>query len=235
MSALCPDSRFLADYASGELDDTEANRLDKHIAVCGICGSLMERLQAFDSDENSDENAGPVWAGVSRRMEARFGQFLREQGNPVKRRERSRFRKFLWNPIPAYAVMLALIYPAWLGISGLRATRTPVPGLESARLIRLDATRSAQAPVAAVSGGAGLPTLSFFVPVRDGFQYRAAILDHDGKPMAGPISIQSYDGQGNFLIPWPEIGRHPEGVTLQIAEYGAGGERVIAIDFPFQP
>ncbi len=228
-SQLCPDSRFLADYASGELDETEANRLDKHIAACGICGSLMERLRAFDSDESL--NGGPEWAGVSGRMEARFGQFLREQGTtPVKPRERWRFRKFLWNPIPAYAVMLALVYPAWLGISGSRAGQIPAKPMESLRLIRLDATRSAEAPVAA-----GLPALSFFVPVRDGFQYRAAILDHDGKSIAGPISIQSYDGQGNFLIPWPEIGRHPEGVTLQIIGYGAGGEQLKAIDFPFQP
>jgi len=229
-SALCPDSKFLADYASGELDETEANRLDKHIATCEICGDTVERLRAFDSDEELNETPGAEWAGVSGRMEARFEQFLREQGNAVKPRERSRFRRFLWNPVPAYAVMLALIYPAWLGISGSRAGQIPAKPLESARLIRLDATRSAEAPVAA-----GLPALSFFVPVRDGFQYRAAILDHDGKSIAGPISIQSYDGQGNFLIPWPEIGRHPEGVTLQIIGYGAGGEQLKAIDFPFQP
>ena len=227
-SDLCADSRFLANYASGELDEAEANRLDKHIAGCGVCGSLIDRLTAFDSDENA--NAGPGWAAVSGRMEARFEQFLHEQGNPVKPRERSRFRRFLWNPIPAYAVMLALVYPAWLGMSGGRAKPIPVRTLENARLIRLDATRSAQSPV-----DAGLPTLSFFVPVREGFQYRAAILDHDGKRIAGPISIQSYDGQGNFLIPWPEIGRHPEGVTLQIIGYGAGGEQLKAIDFPFQP
>ena len=72
-SHLCPNSRFLADYASGELDEAEANRLDKHIAGCGVCGSLIDRLRAFDSDENANE--GPEWAGVSGRMEARFGQF----------------------------------------------------------------------------------------------------------------------------------------------------------------
>ena len=87
----------------------------------------------------------------------------------------------------------------------------------------------------AVSGGAGLPTLSFFVPVREGFQYRAAILDHDGKAITEPVAIQSSDGQGDFLILCPEIGRHPEGVTLQVTEYGAGGERVKASDFPFRP
>ena len=97
-------------------------------------------------------------------------------------------------------------------------------------MIRLDATRSAQSPV-----DAGLPTLSFFVPVREGFQYRAAILDNDGKPIAGPISIQSYDGQGNFLIPWPEIGRHPEDVTLRVTEIGGSGEQLKTIDFPFRP
>jgi anti-sigma factor RsiW len=230
---LCPESRFLGDYASGELDETEANRLDKHVAACDICGSLMERLRAFDSDENS--SAGPEWVGVSGRMEARFGQFLREQGNPVKTHERSRFRRFLWNPIPAYAVMLALVYPAWLGLSNSHAKPIPPRRMENVRLIRLDATRSAQAAVAAVSDGTGLPMLSFFVPVRDGFQYRAAILDHDGKAITEPVSIQSNDGQGNFVVVCPEIGRHPEGVTLQVTEYGAGGERVKAIDFPFQP
>jgi hypothetical protein len=228
---LCPDSRSLADYASGALDKAETHRLDRHIAICGICGSLMERLQAFDSDEKP----GPVWAGVSGRMEARFGQFLQEQQNPVKPRERSRFRKLLWNPIPAYAVMLALIYPAWLGLSSSRAKPFPGRQLESVRLIRLDATRSAQAPVAASSNGAGLATLSFFVPVRDGFQYRAAILDHNGKPITEPVSIQSYDEKGNFLIVCPELGRQPDGVTLQVAEYGASGERLREFSFPFLP
>jgi anti-sigma factor RsiW len=230
-SDFCPDSRFLADYASGELDKTETNRLDRHIAACGICGPLMERLQAFDSDEKP----GPEWAGVSGRMEARFGQFLQGQGNPVKPRERSRFRKLFWNPIPAYAVMLALIYPAWLGLSSSRAKPFPGRQLESVRLIRLDATRSARAPVAAVSGGKGLPTLSFFVPVKDGFQYRGAILGRDGKPITEPVAIESSDGQGNFLIVCPEIGRHPEGLTLQVAEYGASGERLREFSFPFLP
>jgi anti-sigma factor RsiW len=230
-SALCPESRFLDDYASGELDETETDRLDKHIAACDTCGSLMERLRAFDSHEKP----GPEWAGVSGRMEARFGQFLHEQGNAGKPRERSGFRKFFGNPIPAYAVMLALIYPAWLGISGSRAKQAPPRALEGARLIRLDATRSAQAAVGAGSNGTGLLTLSFFVPVRAGFQYRAAILDHDGKPIAGPVSIQSNDGQGDFVVVCPEIGPHPEGVTLQVTEYGGSGERLRAFSFPFRP
>ena len=141
--------------------------------MCEVCGSLMQRLRAFESVENSTQNSTTEWAGVSGRLESRFEKYLHCQTKPVERGERPRLRQILWSQILAYAAILALIYPAWLGISASRTSRNTMTEIESAYPIRLDATRSGKLSASAVSGGTGVPTLTFFVPVRDGFRYRA--------------------------------------------------------------
>ncbi|MBL0158642.1 MAG: zf-HC2 domain-containing protein [Bryobacterales bacterium] len=46
---LCPGPDLLEQYRKGELAPTQAAELQAHLATCGLCSILVERLDSFDA------------------------------------------------------------------------------------------------------------------------------------------------------------------------------------------
>jgi hypothetical protein len=213
----CPDSESLAAYFVGDRPALAA-----HVGSCKECEALVRNLESFDAPAKP----GPEWPEISQRLQVRFDSFL--ESAPATRKVNTAAAAFLsfWRtPLPAYAIALALVYPAWLGFN---RPRTAPTSLQNTRVVRLDETRSAQPPVA-VSTADPL-TLDFFIPIRDGYNYTAEILDSNRKTLAGPLMIESYDGLGRFALACPPLADRTGPFTLRISESGPGGRQ---FNFPF--
>ncbi|MBI1788067.1 MAG: zf-HC2 domain-containing protein [Acidobacteria bacterium] len=187
----CPSAEALSAYQAGSLEPGEADRVRAHVAVCGLCDSLLVRLKDFDAP---GPPPSPVsWPAAERRMRAR----VFAGANPWWRRLGGLF----WRPAPAYALAGIVLLAA---VAVRRIADTPPAALRQhpARSIELQVSRS---------GEPGAPpedfvVLSFWIPPRPGLRYSASL---DGAP---PSEIARDDGGGNFHVPYPAAragkGRH---------------------------
>jgi hypothetical protein len=99
------------------------------------------------------------------------------------------------------------MYPAYRGLvpgpvknEASTAPASRLLGLESAKILQLNATRSESVNAIAPTERDKVFILSFFVPVRIGPRYSAAIVDGFGKIILEQANMSSYDGQGNFYL-----------------------------------
>ena len=187
----CPNAERLAKFLSGELAEEDSEKITRHVAACGVCDSLLERMRWFDDPE--------AWREVDNRLTERFHSFLGRQ-----RRSVFSVLRHAWL---AYLIVLLLIYPAYRGLvpapaknEASTAPASRVPGLESAKILQLDATRSEGVSAIAPTERDKVFILSFFLPIRTGLRYSAAIVDGFNKIIAAQPEISSYDGQGNFYL-----------------------------------
>jgi hypothetical protein len=185
----CLATEVLAKFLGAELSAEDSAAVVRHVASCGVCDALLERMRQFD---NSD-----AWQGVDRRLAQRFETFLSGQRLSVF--------SVLLRPWFAYVIVLLLIYPAYLGLVRRPTMRTDAPllparPLESAKILQLDAARGAAGREINLTGRDKVLILSFFVPVRTSRQYSAEITDRKGVVIAAHPEITSYDSNGNFYL-----------------------------------
>lgn len=187
----CPSTELLAKFLGGDLAGEDSARITGHLASCGICDSLVERMRRFDDPE--------AWQEADQRLAQRFDRFLG--------RQRYWVFSVLSRPWLAYAMVLLLAYPAYRGLvrRPIEPKGAPTPssgptGLESAKVLQLDATRSAGGSEVALTEQDKVFILSFFVPIRNGLRYSAEIVDPAGRVIAAQPEIASYDGKGNFYL-----------------------------------
>ena len=187
----CPDTDQLVSFLTGELAAEDSEKITRHVAACGVCDALLERMRGFDDPE--------AWLDADRRLTERFHSFLNMQ-------QRSVFSVLRPSRI-AYLIVLLLLYPAYRGlVPALAKHQTwpppapPLPALESAKILRLDTTRGASVSTMVLTERDKVFILSFFVPIKTDLRYSAAIEDGLAKIIATPTEISSYDSQGNFYL-----------------------------------
>jgi len=187
----CPGTESLAKFLGGELTAEDSARIISHAASCGVCDALLERMKRFDD---------PVaWEDADRRIAPRFGRF---PGGPD-----SFGLSVLRRPWFAYAVVALLIYPAYRGLVPKQVAKEPPlaqpvrpVGLDSAKVLQLDATRSAGTNGIVLTGKDKVFILSFFVPIRAGQRYSAEIVNQERRVVVAQPEISSHDGLGNFYL-----------------------------------
>ena len=185
----CPAPETLASYLKDSLAAAERGRVERHIAGCGLCDCLLEKLQSFEATSSSDISVN--WPPAERRMRRRvFAQAGTLWRNILQ---------FLAKPALGYGVaVVALGWAYWSSPEHRLEAPAPPPvaplaALERVRSIDLNVKRGALSKSAAGANEQRI-LLSFFVPVRPGFRYRAAIDGGDA------VDIASYDSLGNFHL-----------------------------------
>jgi hypothetical protein len=187
LAAGCPEVGVLSAFADGSLGHEETVRIEDHIAVCGLCDGLVERLKAFDSPLPS---AVPV-------METSL------DGEPSPWQ---RFTRFLLHPVFAYTLTCSVFLFGFFGLLPTRRSATPIlipssapppaprPAYVNVPTLDLDAFRGGPPPHLTGVAGGGDFILAFFIPVGPSLRYEASI---DGAP---PVALSSYNGRGNFSL-----------------------------------
>lgn len=221
----CPTSEVLAGYLNDSLAADERARVERHVAGCGLCDCLLEKLQSFEAPAPPETSVN--WPPAEQRMRRHILSGARPRGRSML--------SFLEKPALAYSVAIVAMGWAYWGNSERRSVSPIVPPaagpgvLESVRSIDLNLTRGEGAKPAIGSNEQRL-LLSFFVPVRPGFQYRASI---DG---GAAIDIASHDGLGNFHLLCNRaligLGKHVLTVTETNRDTGKT-ERSVDFEFHF--
>jgi hypothetical protein len=213
----CPKIEFLERYAAGRLPDLDAEELEAHLEVCGICSLIVERMGDFDHAAAVEREPTPGWQA----MEARMGF----RGEAHQRGWRNWF--LFRYPALGYVLALALAYPSWLGVT--RKAGAPTAQGEWAgswaRSVDLNAVRG-QSTAAVISPATGerALVLEFFVPAGEGVRQRAELRDNTGKTMEDLGEVKSYDGRGNFAVVL-DPRKLPVGRYRLVVLGGANGER----------
>jgi len=235
----CPEIEVLEKYLRGRLQEQEAGVFSKHLEVCGLCSVVVERLRDLDAAMAAvSAEPEPDWGLMERRIEEECKKLRATAPKVVK--SAGWASGGLWIPALGYGLALALVYPAWLGI-----TRKPVPSLATpaapeargvvatpASFVDLNATRDLQGlPKVTERAGEAAAVLSFFVPSTAGVRHTASILDSADKVVLDLGEITSHDGNGNFCVVVDPrslpVGRY----RLTVRENGSLGERATSFEF----
>jgi hypothetical protein len=168
----CPNAETLSAYAAGTLDAATVAIVEGHVATCGLCDSLVERVRAFDVPRVVATEAWWKRLGI-----------------------------WFWRPLPAYVIAAgALCVPLLLlrdktprGVTVAVPSVVTLPPYEAVAVVEAGATREATTrPGAVISGDSFL--LKFSYPINPSFEYAASI-------DAGPVvPIRSLDETGHFEL-----------------------------------
>jgi hypothetical protein len=100
-------------------------------------------------------------------------------------------------------LVLALVYPAFLGLKNLWGPDASVvhepPPIESSETLQLDVTRN-DGKLTTPGGSQPKIILSFFVPIEPNNHYLAVVLDGGGHAVLAETEVTSYDTIGNFSL-----------------------------------
>jgi hypothetical protein len=177
--------------------------LRKHLASCGLCTLLAQRLQEFHSISEAPAAPGSAeWDRLEPAIDERFRQHLRDQ-ETAKTNFRRRLTFWLSQPALAWCVALLLAYPAWRGVTRPAAdSPTAHDRAASAQFLDLNATRDGS--TAALRGTAlrpGTPlVLGFFAAVQPGRTYKVSLAGRSGVPVFRDVPVQPNDDKGNFFV-----------------------------------
>ncbi len=192
---------------AGDLDAPAAAQCDEHLAVCGLCAELLERLRDFDLAA-ATMVAEPDWLPAERRISEACRQRL--EGQRGRTQGIGGWLKSL-SLLPALAstLVLGLAYPAWLGFRDMTqrpAVLRPAPAVQvfpaaAAQVVDLNTVREQQSlPVIDGPEGQRVVALLFFVPVTLEARPRAEIRSEAGELVLNLEAIASYDRNGNFCV-----------------------------------
>jgi hypothetical protein len=197
MRGNCPEAEALAGFVDNSLPKAEADKIAHHLIVCGLCAheaavlrqSLNPELQAA-----GDEGARAARVGE------RFRRFLLQQDRTAPpRRGLPRMLAAV-----AAAVILLLLYPAYLGLRQLLPGM--IPAETSVHIVRLEpALRDAgAAPSIQARRNAYYLGLMFFVPLPGSLPAQLDCrLQRGGRIVHAVRNLESFDGLGNFLLMVP--------------------------------
>ncbi len=212
----CPEIEDLVAFHRGDMAPERAEVIARHIRLCGTCQIAAEMLT------RSEESAGmalPESAEAKsslNRMRIRFERFLRDQQeSPVEKQSVLEWLRRV-QPVLAYALVVALLYPAYLG---LRRTALPAPSPPSPPTVIDRALPDIQdiqpfdlEPVERAAGIAPPAlkpdprqrylALSFLVPTNTGStgRYEITLRDERGVQLAFEPDARPLDSLGRFVV-----------------------------------
>jgi len=246
----CPDAGTLARFLDGGLSEEQRSSVGSHIASCGFCDLAVSQMRQFEQTFDMGEDA-PVplrWSRIERNLDRRMRGLL-DAGKPrpfwgaavsVFRDTADYVFAALRKPMVAYALLLLLLYPAYLGIvqirhpagkstassrgeSGSTTVVVPPPSLPApmpALIVNLDRVRGEKGGghAGAVPNGVNLVVLQFFWPVRLGATYSGQIKDATGRVVVPVPDLTSSDSKGNFSLVCERKYLPPGNYTLTVVE-----------------
>jgi hypothetical protein len=248
-SSMCPGVDELEKFAVGNTPREEHHRIETHIAACGICDLLVEKIKNLDQ-EGGAEGPGPApsdWDEADRRLTRRMRAYLRSRGAPKGRAALLRaMAAFLQKPTVAYAIALILCYPAYRGITSepkavgpydrpkITAERPLVTnpplaatGVKAPRVFDLNGVRvgSRRSDLLQLTERDKVFGLSFFVPVRGTLRYTAAIRNEAGATIGVEQELPSQE-TGNFILFCDRQWFSPGSYQLTVKEFDRHTERI---------
>lgn len=199
----CPGADLLASYLSGGTSEEQSAEIRRHLAVCGVCDLLVERMKAFDKVPRP--GAGKRVLGWLRAPA--FAYVL-------------------------VALLLYPAYLGTFGRRQVAEVKPAVPqqpplGVEPVKMLDLSPERGAK-PQLSPGERDKVFVLSFFVPVREGVRYTATITAQDGKVVAASRELEDHEGAGNFHLVCSRDLFRAGHYTLTVTE--SGGRK---FTFPF--
>lgn len=237
--AHCPGVEVLEGYVANQLDAVVEANFQRHLAVCGLCSELVERMRAFDGGSVAP-SPEPDWTA----MEAHLMQACRHQstatGMPIVAPAK------WWQGLPfipslGYVLALALLFPAWIGWTRRAIPPPPSPMFQArvfvssaAAVLDFNTVRGSQTPaVLEARPGVGAAALLFFLPVGPQVRLTAEILNENGTVMANLGTIASYDPNGNFCIVASTGGWMPGRYRLVVRPQPENAQTRLPHTFPF--
>jgi hypothetical protein len=194
----------------------------EHVAGCEECRSIVSTVQQVNRELES--------RGLAERLGSAFRRLHSGWTAAAKN-----LSPWLASPLPAYLLMLALIYPAYLGLTGV-AQRVEAPALLSPPLpIVSEVERGPGESRILLSPQDGHTVLTFFVPISDArYRYQIELTDQDGRTLLLDPEAESYDGLGTFALTLPDGSLEPGDYRLAIEEWDReSGEIANVFQFPF--
>lgn len=236
----CPDIQVLDQFVARRLDAKTEESFQRHLAVCGLCEELVERLRDFDR-EASALSPEPDWTA----MEARLAQACRDRSTATTKQNLAPVRWWQRSPlIPVlgYGLAAALVYPGWLGWTRkapVPPAPAPVPQARAfvgaaARVLDFNTVRGDQSPASLEARpGVNTAALLFFLPVGPQARLTAEILHESGAVAADIGGLSSYDGNGNFCVVVVTDGWRPGQYRLVVHPQPGSGQAGLPRTFPF--
>jgi hypothetical protein len=212
----CPETDTLSCFLAGDLSEGEAEKVKSHIAACGVCDLMVEKMKAFE-ELAATHDASPTARAYA--IERKILQALRHSkpddapGLPVGTKNVIDRLKHVtdllfWclrRPAFAYIVALALVYPAYRGLRprlqtpqphlpAVEAPKTPSPSLVMAALPPLDLEPvrrgGGQNKVVRLAPVESAFVLGFSVPTRTGYSYFAEVTHENAGSVVTRVQLQ---------------------------------------------
>jgi hypothetical protein len=150
------------------------------------------------------------------------------------------FPSWVASPVPAYVLLLLLLYPAYLGLIGIGGLNERLENLEAPALLSPPVAlesgreRGAEEPRLQIDRSGEHRVVTFFVPIApERYRYRIE-LTRRGERAFFNADARSFDGIGTFALLLPE-GALPAGsYVLRVEEVEKQSEEVAnVIEFVF--
>lgn len=183
----CPSSEELTAFHEKSLEAEAMNKISNHVARCGMCDLAVTSLKDFDNSGTQTEHKGLRFIFHS-----------------------------AWKPAFAFLLALALLYPAYLGVSRKLEPPRPTPQYEptqvpenaagSATVFDLGEAGSKRGPKTprvheiALKPKQAYIILNFYLPVRRDHSYKMEIQRADRNMVLASHEIEAGDAIGNFSI-----------------------------------
>jgi hypothetical protein len=222
-----PSSEILTLLAEGPADTPDMIEARAHVENCGECLEVVSVLEKVGADLSRQEEP------------KRPGESMKEalaQGPTFWR------RAVLWfsSPVPAYILVLLMVYPAYLGLVGIGRLNSRLTVLESPTLLappvalETGRERGREEPRLTIDEDEGRRVITFFIPIAaERYLYRAELTRRGGRVFYDE-DAQSFDGIGTFALYLPEGALAPGDYELRVEEIERQSREVAnVIEFAF--
>jgi hypothetical protein len=215
-----PSSETLVQLVQDPAETSELVAARAHVDVCSECLDVISVLQRVETDldrESDTESKPGFWR---------------------KWLTAARASHWLASPLPAYVLVLLLLYPAYVGLIGSSgrldsfeepALLSPPVALESGR------ERGAEVPRLHIDRSGRHRVVTFFVPIApQRYRYRVE-LTRRGERIFYADEARSFDGIGTFALLLPEGTLESGSYTLRVEEVDKQSrETANVIEFVFE-
>jgi hypothetical protein len=192
-SAMHINSRLLTIYSESKKDLKKeiTHRIEDHLSSCQQCSAELEVLNKVNQSLD-DSKAEPFVGGIVQKI-------------------REFFAKPVLKPAYAYILILALLYPAWLGLfkrdSSQGKISEPV-NIGSIFVLEQDNQRAAgeQLNTIALDKTFSLFAFSFVLPIKDHEKniYQASVSNNENKVIWQDENVKFVDQFGTVIIVFPQ-------------------------------
>jgi hypothetical protein len=221
-----PSADTLTLLAEGLADTPDVVAARAHVDDCGECMEVVSVLQRVEPDlqrQHPSRKAGESMKQVLTAVQSFWGR-----------------ASWLASPVPAYVLVLLMLYPAYLGLIGLGDLSRRLENLESPALlapplaVESSRERGREEPRLAIEQSGEHRVVTFFIPIAvERHLYRVELTER-GNRVFYDDDARSFDGIGTFALYLPDGALAPGDYELRVEEVERqSGEVANVIEFAF--